>query len=99
MNIAGLLETLSTSLKFLITDFERIVILVSSNLPVIEREIEEILHIISKKATESEEKIFYRVYSELETIKAPIFDLIIERQKQDIIQQQMEHLLEAVVDV
>lgn len=101
MNISGLLRTFASSLRYYIDEFERIILHVSENLPLVGNQIES-------HATEARDLLKLNPdklgkYSELldhmSAVRVPIFEIIIELQKEDILSQQMNHLLDAVEDV
>lgn len=101
MNISGLLGTFASSLRFYIDEFERIIHHVSANLPLVSNQIE--CHIKEARglleSSPDDSKIYGALLVEMSSVRVPIFEIIIELQKEDIINQQMTHLLEAVEDV
>ncbi|MBB6480917.1 hypothetical protein [Spirochaeta isovalerica] len=101
MDIAGLLGTFSTSLGFYIDEFNRIFIHVSENLPIVGNQIEARLgEIRTLQETEKDDsELLKSLVEDLGQVRIPIFEIIIEMQRQDIINQQLNHLVDAVTDV
>ena len=101
MNISGLLGTFASSLQFYISEFERIILHVSGNLPLINNQIENnVSEARGLLDTQLEDfKEFNERLDVMLTVKKPIYEILVEMQRQDIIQQQMNHLLDAVGDV
>ncbi len=101
MNISGLLGTFASSLRFYIDEFERIILHVSGNLPLVGNQIEchvtEARGLLESNPDDSE--LYCSLLDEMSSVRIPIFEIIIELQKEDIINQQMNHLLDAVTDV
>lgn len=101
MNISGLLGTFASGLRFYISEFERIILHVSGNLPLISSQIENNV-LEARNLLNSQDDDFKEFNERLDimlTIKKPIYEILVEMQRQDIIQQQMNHLLDAVEDV
>jgi len=101
VNISGLLGTFASSLRFYIDEFGRIILHVSGNLPLVGNQID--CHITeARKLLDNCPDVtgeYYELLDDMSAVRIPIFEIIIELQKEDIINQQMNHLLEAVEDV
>lgn len=101
MDISGSLGTFSSCLRFYIDEFDRIFVHVSSNLPALGNQIEkQVVRIKELSESGEEESVVYsNLLVDLSDVRIPIFEIIIELQKQDIIYQQMNHLADAVDNV
>lgn len=101
MNISGLLGTFASSLSFYIDEFERIVLHISANLPIVSNQIESHVSEARKVQGDQNELIpsLNNLLDDMSAVRVPIYEIILELQKQDIINQQMDHLLTAVGDV
>ena len=101
MDIAGLLGTFSTSLGFYIDEFNRIFVHVSKSLPIVGNQIENRVKEIQDLRESQEEnlELLESLIDDLGQVRLPIFEIIIELQRQDIINQQLNHLVDAVNDV
>jgi len=101
MNISSLLGTFASSLLFYISEFERIILHVSGNLPLVSNQIDG--H-VKEAEKHLDPKIgdffeFSELLDNMLSVKKPIYEILVELQRQDIIQQQMNHLFNAVEDV
>ncbi|MBN2657894.1 MAG: hypothetical protein JXR86_12595, partial [Spirochaetales bacterium] len=101
MDIAGLLGTFSTSLGFYIDEFNRIFLHVSENLPIIGNQVEAKVNDLRsfQELNHDDQPLLANLVEDLGQVRIPIFEIIIELQKQDIINQQLIHLVDAVTDV
>lgn len=101
MDIAGLLGTFASSLAFYIDEFDRILLHVTENLPIVGNQIESYVGETRALMEERPEELkpFTGLMDDMAEVRVPLFEIIIELQKQDIINQQLNHLLSAVKDV
>lgn len=101
MDISGLLNTFATCLRFYIEEFDRIFLHVSRNLPLLGEQIGKYVQNVSELMEREPDNLkpYSRLMEDLADVEGPVFEIIVELQKQDIINQQLIHLASAVDDV